>query len=52
MIPEDEPDTEDNDWDKYHMNDEAIAERHPLRSVLSCQKTWKNIAPPIKNVFD
>ena len=51
-IPEDEPDTADNDWDRFHANDETITERHPLREVLSCQKTWKNIAPPIKSVFD
>ena len=51
-IPEDEPDTADNDWDKKHLNDESIVDQHPLREVLTCQKTWKNIAPPIKDVFD
>ena len=51
-IPEYEPDTVDTEWDKNHSSDAIIRAGHPLRKVLSCQKTWKNVAPPVKDVFN
>lgn len=53
VLPEYEPDTDGGEFKEWKTwPDYKIKEDHKLRKVITNQKTWTNVAPPIRAVFN